>query len=60
MVFDELGERLSELAAWLANAMQPGCFNRDSRYWQSQRCDLVAKDEARFTDTDQQHVSLGE
>ena len=58
--FDELGGQLSELAAQLANVMQPGRCNRDSRYWQSRRGDPVAKDEQRFADTDQRCVSPGE
>jgi len=33
-MFEELGGRLSELAAQLENAMQPGRFNRDSQYRQ--------------------------
>ena len=55
-----MGGRLSELVAQLANATQPGSFNRDSRYQQSRRRDPVAKDELRFADTNERHVSLGE
>jgi len=39
--------------------MQPGRFNRDSQYRQYRRCNPVAKDEPRFTDTDQQRASPG-
>jgi len=48
-----------ELAAQLANATQPGRFNRYSRYRQYRRRDPVAKDEQRFADTDQQRASPG-
>jgi len=59
-MFEELERRLTELAAQLANAMQPGRFNRDSRYWQYRRCNTVAKDEQRFADSDQQRTPPGE
>jgi len=58
-MFKELEGQLSQLAAQMANATQPGYFKRDSRYWQYRRRDLVAKDEERFADTDQQHALLG-
>jgi len=58
-MFKEREGRLSQLAAQLANATQPGRFNRDSQYWQYRRRDLVVKDEERFADTDQQRASLG-
>jgi len=43
--FEELGGRLSELAAQLAKATQPGHFNKYPQWRQSRRHDLMAKDD---------------
>jgi len=43
----------SELAGQLANATEPGHFNRLPRQRQSRRRNLVGKDEQRFVYTDQ-------
>jgi len=59
-VFEELRGRLSELAAQLVKATQPGHLNKHPRRQQSRRRDLVAKDDKRFADTDQQRTLSGQ